>query len=60
MPRLSELTDSKLAKSVVKYTNSGTIKEHCAICEYYLGKNVCEIVHGKISPDGWCNRFNHG
>lgn len=61
MHRLSDLTDNKLTKSVVKYTDKGTKKEHCSICEYYLGKGICKIVHGKISPDGWCNRFEkHG
>ena len=57
MHRLSELTDSKLAKSVVKYTDKGTKKEHCFICEYFKKPSSCELVHGKINPEGWCNKF---
>ena len=60
MPKLSEMTDNKLSKVSVKYTNEGSNKEHCSICENYLGNGKCKIVHGKISPDGWCDRFERG
>jgi dihydroorotase len=57
MPKLSELTDHKLTKASVKYTDEGHKNNHCSICEHYINNNTCQIVIGKIKPMGWCNRF---
>ena len=46
------------SKYQVKYEpEASNPKEHCSICEHWLGKNQCEIVVGKINPEGWCKEF---
>jgi hypothetical protein len=32
--------------------------ERCALCSHFQAPIACEIVTGKISPRGWCKRFN--
>lgn len=47
----------KVSKESVRYSDRGSDKEHCAICAHYQGNNTCEVVAGKVSPHGWCERF---
>jgi hypothetical protein len=50
---------TKLSKSAVKYVDDhGASSERCAKCVHYLGRAACQIVAGRIDPEGWCNRFN--
>lgn len=45
-------------KAAAGYTDShGTSPEQCAKCVYYVDTTICEIVIGKINPDGWCRHF---
>lgn len=48
----------KLTKYQVSYEpEASNPKEHCSICEHYVNKTTCEIVQGKINPEGWCKKF---
>lgn len=56
----------KFAKAEVAYTNDGRPSEHCGPIVGWSGKNdcanfiypsACEIVTGKISPRGWCKKW---
>lgn len=58
MSKLVSLTDRKLPKSEVHYTDKGKA-EHCSICEHYMNKTTCKIVAGEINHNGWCNRFKN-
>lgn len=49
---------AKLSKPSVSYTDSGTDAEHCSICIHYLNPTTCDIVVGRIRPEGWCERFD--
>jgi hypothetical protein len=51
------MTDKKFSKSEVDYTDKGTVKEHCGICQHYWGQGECKIVEGKVIAPGWCDHF---
>ena len=51
------MSGPKRTKQETAYTNAGSKKEHCAICEHYITPDKCEVVQGTISPDGWCKLF---
>jgi len=44
-------------KEQVSYTDHGTKAEHCSICTHFIGPATCEVVLGRVSPQGWCNQF---
>ena len=48
---------SKALKKDVDYTDHGSYKEHCSICEHFTGMQTCKVVKGSIAPGGWCKRF---
>ena len=48
----------KLHKELVRYTDHAMDEtERCGLCVHYIRGGACEIVMGRISPGGWCNRF---
>jgi hypothetical protein len=45
-------------KHEVEYTDEhGQSDESCEKCKHFEEPRYCEIVIGKIDPDGWCNKF---
>ncbi len=49
----------RFSKEQVEYTNNhGTSPEQCSKCTHYLNPTTCDIVVGRINPDGWCNKFS--
>lgn len=49
--------EAKATKAAVDYTDDGTEREHCSICTHFIQGGACKIVAGRISPKGWCKRF---
>ena len=42
-------------KKQFKYQDKpGKNGQHCSGCRFFKKPNACSIVHGKISPNGWC------
>ena len=42
-------------KKQFKYQDKpGPNGQKCAGCRFFRKPNACTIVHGKISPNGWC------
>jgi len=42
-------------KKQFKYQDKpGPGGQKCAGCRFFKAPNACTIVHGKISPNGWC------
>lgn len=49
----------KLTKSETKYTPKAMKpSERCKVCEHFHSNESCDIVAGRISAQGWCNRFH--
>lgn len=46
-------------KEAVAYIDEhGSSDEQCSKCVYFVDATTCEIVIGKINPNGWCRRFH--
>lgn len=46
------------SKKSVKYTdNHGKSSEQCSKCRHYVNPTTCEIVAGRINPNGWCKKY---
>jgi hypothetical protein len=46
------------SKAAVNYTdNHGASNEQCSKCVHYVNATTCEIVVGRIRPEGWCKKF---
>lgn len=48
---------TKYSKHTVSYEPKARGADHCAVCSHYLNRTTCEIVEGKIAPEGWCKKF---
>jgi len=47
-------------KAQFKYQDKpGPRGANCAACRFFKKPNGCSIVHGKISPAGWCIAYAH-
>jgi len=44
-------------KDVARYQNRPNRGQRCGRCMYFLEPDGCEIVTGRISPQGWCRYF---
>lgn len=48
----------QFSKTTVRYTDDhGASPEQCSKCVHYVNPTTCEIVVGRIRPEGWCNKF---
>lgn len=48
----------KVSKAMARYQTSPKGNQQCSKCHYFIPKNdTCQLVEGKISPDGWCRFF---
>lgn len=48
---------SKHSKAEAHYTNDGTIREHCSICQHFVTPIHCTEVTGTVVKNGWCRFF---
>ena len=49
----------KVPKEVAHYQYHPNGPQHCAICRHFRGPDHCEIVAGRIVPNGWCRYFRY-
>ena len=52
------LMSRKYFQDEVKYTDHGTYKEHCSICQHFQAPSACDTVQGAVVEGGWCNKFS--
>lgn len=59
---LSIIDKGKRSKVSVNYTDKGPKETQCRACEHFIKPCGCEGVAGRISPAGWCRRWeaDHG
>jgi len=51
---------ASVSKDEAKYTNTSTQEKKCSGCSHFVGGGMCDVVKGKISPDGWCRYWAAG
>jgi hypothetical protein len=44
-------------KAVARYQDRPNRGQRCGLCMHFLEPDGCEIVTGRISPQGWCRYF---
>lgn len=45
---------AKTSQQAAKYQNKPKGAQKCSNCRFFQGPSGCQIVAGKISPNGWC------
>ncbi len=54
----SAQAQTKIAQSQVQYQQQPNPDgQHCSICVNFIAPASCQIVDGKINPNGWCIAF---
>ncbi len=48
---------SKTPKKVAKYQDHPKGSQQCSSCRFFKAPNSCQLVAGKISPNGWCSFY---
>jgi hypothetical protein len=49
----------KLSKETAKYTDNAESVNDCHLClSYFPDALRCDMVAGRISPNGWCKHFS--
>jgi hypothetical protein len=46
-----------MAKEAAQYQESPKGDQKCADCRFFIDGGSCQLVEGKISPNGWCMLF---
>jgi hypothetical protein len=50
-------SDDKMTKARAEYQDNPNGIYSCATCTLFVPPNLCKVVEGEISPDGWCKAF---
>jgi hypothetical protein len=48
------LAAAKMSQKSVAYQDSPKDDQQCSNCSLFKEPNICTIVDGEISPQGWC------
>ncbi|MGH7038409.1 MAG: hypothetical protein ACREFK_00790 [Stellaceae bacterium] len=57
-PRSAAAATKKIAQKVAQYQDTPKGSQHCALCTHFEPPSSCQLVAGKISPNGWCILFS--
>jgi hypothetical protein len=47
----------KMTPQQAQYQDTPNGLYSCAMCTLFEKPNLCKVVEGEISPDGWCKAF---
>jgi hypothetical protein len=56
-PRGAAVAATKISQKAAQYQDHPKGSQRCAICAHFVPPASCQLVAGKISPDGWCVLF---
>lgn len=51
------VAQGKATKEAVQYQDSPKNGQKCDDCRFFEAPEGCQVVEGKISPQGWCSLF---
>jgi hypothetical protein len=57
MPMMARGVPRNVPKAFALYQDRPNGRQRCGRCMHFLPPNRCEIVNGRISPQGWCRYF---
>lgn len=47
----------KMTRQQAEYQDTPNGIYSCAVCTLFEAPNVCKVVEGEVSKDGWCKAF---
>jgi hypothetical protein len=50
-------SQGKASKEAVNYQDSPKGNQKCSGCQFFTAPEGCQVVEGKISPEGWCSLY---
>ena len=50
-------TPGTLSKAEAQYRDRPNGLERCGLCHHFYSPNMCNVVAGPVSSDGWCTHF---
>ena len=53
----SSRAQQKVSKQAAQYRESPNGVQNCAGCRFFIQGGSCQLVEGKIGPNGWCKLF---
>ena len=56
-PMVAREQPRNVPKEVARYQDRPNRDQRCGRCMHFLPPDNCEIVTGRISPQGWCRYF---
>lgn len=56
-PMVARGLPRNVPKAVARYQDRPNRGQRCGRCMHFVEPNGCEIVVGRISPQGWCRYF---
>jgi len=51
------LAQQKMAQKAVNYRDKPLGNKKCSNCLHFEAPNLCKVVVGEVSPEGWCTLF---
>ena len=54
---LSEAQAAKASKSAANYRDRPNGNQKCSVCRFFVRPYSCQLVAGRISPNGWSKFF---
>ena len=46
-----------LSKAEAQYRDSPNGFQKCGMCHHFYSPNMCNVVAGPVSPEGWCTHY---
>lgn len=53
----NSLASEKMSKQQAEYQDTPRGIQMCATCTLFVAPNVCKVVEGNVSPNGWCKAY---
>lgn len=50
-------SQGKASKEATNYQDTPKNGQKCSDCHFFIEPDGCQVVEGKISPEGWCSLF---
>jgi hypothetical protein len=57
LPRTAAAADEKMTQKDAEYQPTPKNGQSCAKCQLFRPPTGCQVVLGKVSPQGWCTFF---
>ena len=48
----------KVSQAQCRYQDKPKGIQSCALCAVFVKPDLCKVVEGRVSPDGWCTLFD--